>query len=153
MRIDPAGRARALKSGVLYVIDKRHFTITRYKRQISMRAKLAGVTPVQAQILKALVFTADKQAGLYPHGLRAVDIDPEAGSTLYEALKRMLDEGLVSKHEHSGGQPGYKLTEAGSEKWRTLQLLTNISGGAVTGAANVQSRLRAFAAICNAAKF
>lgn len=116
-----------------------------------MRFKLAGLTPAQVELLKQLHFAFDKQPKVHAVGLRAVDLGAESSGPPYEALSRLVEEGLCERDSRAGTTGSltvYRITPDGVQKWGTLKMLTSISGGSVLGTQRVRDRLKTFADLC-----
>ena len=115
------------------------------------RIKLAGVTPVQADLLKRFYFFYSNQPRTHERGLRPCDIGTVQSSAQYDGLRRLVEQGLVERAVEQGGtRHVYRLTSTGADKWKLLQLLSQTPRQAVLGPEEGSRKLRAFATLCAA---
>jgi hypothetical protein len=113
------------------------------------RTKLAGITPTQADILKRLHFFQAKQPKVHSKGLKPSDVGAFPNTAHYDSLRRLVDQGLVSRTlEEGGGRHVYRITEAGVNKWALLQLLAGTPHQTVIGPEGSCNKLRPFASLC-----
>lgn len=111
------------------------------------RAKLAGLTLLQADVLKRSVVlsrTASSQAT--NRVLYVSDIATVATSAHYDCVRRLMGMGLLSRAP-DGFRGGFQVASAGFEKCKLLEELAAIPSHTLLGKACNRERLAHFARV------